>query len=446
MIIFKKALHRRTFLRGLGASVALPVLDSMIPALAKSSDPAAQIPMRVGYIYSANGIRRERWLPETTGLDFEMTDILKQWEPYRDQILVVSNLDNGDAEKNHGHVSGCSMFMTGAEPNKSLSEINCGTSVDQLIAAKLGKDTPFSSLQICIENATELAGQSAGGYSSAYTNTISWASPTTPLPMEHRPREIFERLFGSAGTDPVARKNRIRRQKSILDFVQDDVNRMKKSLGASDSAKLNEYLDSLRDVELRVQLAEEKTGNIELPDIETPLTIPAHEEHLRLMYDLMLLAYQTDMTRVFTFMLSREYSELVYTQLGHLDPYHPLTHHRGEPDRKRQAGEIDVYHAKIFGEFLEKMRSTKEIDGSSILDNSLMVYGSGLGDGNDHDQYNVPMAFIGGAGGELKGGRHIAAEPGTRLSKFHIATMQLAGLEIEEFGDSSGTLDLGKQS
>ena len=281
MIIFKKALHRRTFLRGLGASVALPVLDSMIPALAKSSDPAAQIPMRVGYVYSANGIRRERWLPETTGPNFEMTDILKQWESYRDQVLVVSNLDNGDADKNHGHVSGCSMFMTGAEPNKSLSEINCGTSVDQLIAAKLGKDTPFSSLQICIENATELAGQSAGGYSSAYTNTISWASPTTPLPMEHRPREIFERLFGSAGTDPVARKNRIRRQRSILDFVQDDVNRMKKSLGASDSAKLSEYLDSLRDVELRVQLAEEKTGSIELPDIETPLTIPAHEEHIK---------------------------------------------------------------------------------------------------------------------------------------------------------------------
>ena len=443
MIIFKKALHRRTFLRGLGASVALPVLDSMIPALARTSDPAAQIPVRVGYTYSANGIRRERWLPATTGPDFEMTDILKQWEPYRDQILIVSNLDNGDAEKNHGHVSGCSMFMTGAEPNKSLSEIYCGTSVDQAIAAELGKSTPFSSLQICIENATELAGQSAGGYSSAYTNTISWASPTTPLPMEHRPREIFERLFGDAGTDPVAREKRIRRQKSILDFVQDDVNRMRKSLGATDSVKLSEYLDSLREVELRVQLAEEKTGNMELPDIETPLTIPAHEEHLRLMYDLMLLAFQTDMTRVFTFMLAREYSELVYTQLGHLDPYHPLTHHRGEPDRKRQAGDIDVYHAQIFGEFLEKMSSTRDIDGSSILDNSIMVYGSGLGDGNDHDQFNVPMAFIGGAGGKLKGGRHIAVEPGTRLSKFHITTMQLAGLDIEVFGDSTGALDLG---
>ena len=443
MIIFKKSLHRRTFLRGLGASVALPVLDSMIPALASTTGPAAQIPQRVGYIYSANGIRRERWLPETTGPDYVMTDILKQWEPYRDQVLVVSNLDNGDADKNQGHVSGCSMFMTGAEPNKSLSEIYCGTSVDQLIASKLGKDTPFSSLQICIENATELAGQSAGGYSSAYTNTISWASPSTPLPMEHRPREIFERLFGDAGTDPEARQKRINRQKSILDFVQDDVNRMRKSLGASDSVKLSEYLDSLRDVESRVQLAEEKTSNMELPDIETPLTIPAHEEHLRLMYDLMLLAFQTDMSRVFTFMLAREYSELVYTQLGHLDPYHPLTHHRGEPDRQRQAGDIDVYHAQIFSEFLEKMSSTRDIDGSSILDNSIMVYGSGLGDGNFHDQDNVPMALIGGAGGKLKGGRHIAVEPKTRLSKFHIATMQLAGLDIEEFGDSTGALDLG---
>jgi hypothetical protein len=418
----------------------------MIPALAKSSDAAAQIPLRVGYTYSANGIRRERWLPKTTGSDFEMTDILKQWEYHRDLVLVVSNLNNGDADKHRGHVSGCSMFMTGAEPNKSLSEIHCGTSVDQAIAAEVGKNTPFSSLQICIENATELAGQSAGGYSSAYTNTISWVSPSTPLPMEHRPREVFERLFGDAGTNPEARKNRIRRQKSILDFVQEDVSRMKKSLGLTDSVKLSEYLDSLRDVESRVQLAEEKTSNIELPDIETPLTIPAHEEHLRLMYDLMLLAYQTDMTRVFTFMLAREYSELVYTQLGHLDPYHPLTHHRGVPDRQRQAGDIDVYHAKIFGEFLDKMSSTKEIDGSSILDNSVMVYGSGLGDGNDHDQWNVPIALIGGAGGKLKGGRHIAVEPGTRLSKFHIATMQLAGLDIESFGDSTGALDLSKHA
>ncbi|MGK0297393.1 MAG: hypothetical protein ACI9XC_000996 [Gammaproteobacteria bacterium] len=441
MIIFKKAIQRRTFLRGLGASVALPMLDSMIPALAKPNDVAAKIPRRVGFTYTPNGIRRERWLPKTTGADFDMSDILKEWVQFKDQLLVVSNIDNGNAIKNRGHVSGCSMYMTGMEPNKSLSEVRCGTSIDQIIAAEFGKETPFSSLQICIENAAELAGQSAGGYSSAYTNTISWNSPTTPLPMEHRPREIFERLFGDAGTDPEARKSRMRRQKSILDFVQDDVSRLKKTLGANDSEKLVEYLDSLREVEFRVQKAEEKT-NIVLPEMEKPLGIPAHEEHLRLMYDLMVLAFQTDMTRVFTFMLAREYSELVYTQLGHLDPYHPLTHHRGDPDRKRQAGDIDVYHAKLFGEFLAKLRATKELDGSTLLDNSLMVYGSGLGDGDSHNQSNIPMALIGGAGGNLKGGRHIAVKPGTYLNNLHVSILNKLELNTDTFGESTGELDL----
>ncbi|MGY8815343.1 MAG: DUF1552 domain-containing protein [Gammaproteobacteria bacterium] len=441
MIIFKKAIQRRTFLRGLGASVALPMLDSMIPALAKPNDVAAKIPRRVGFTYTPNGIRRERWLPKTTGADFDMSDILKEWVQFKDQLLVVSNIDNGNAIKNRGHVSGCSMYMTGMEPNKSLSEVRCGTSIDQIIAAKFGKETPFSSLQICIENAAELAGQSAGGYSSAYTNTISWNSPTTPLPMEHRPREIFERLFGDAGTDPEARKSRMRRQKSILDFVQDDVSRLKKTLGANDSEKLVEYLDSLREVEFRVQKAEEKT-NIVLPEMEKPLGVPAHEEHLRLMYDLMVLAFQTDMTRVFTFMLAREYSELVYTQLGHLDPYHPLTHHRGDPDRKRQAGDIDVYHAKLFGEFLAKLRATKELDGSTLLDNSLMVYGSGLGDGDSHNQSNIPMALIGGAGGNLKGARHIAVKPGTYLNNLHVSILNKLELNTDTFGESTGELDL----
>jgi hypothetical protein len=233
----------------------------------------------------------------------------------------------------------------------------------------------------------------------------------------------------------------MRRQKSILDFVQDDVSRLKKTLGANDSEKLVEYLDSLREVEFRVQKAEEKT-NIVLPEMEKPLGVPAHEEHLRLMYDLMVLAFQTDMTRVFTFMLAREYSELVYTQLGHLDPYHPLTHHRGDPDRKRQAGDIDVYHAKLFGEFLAKLRATKELDGSTLLDNSLMVYGSGLGDGDSHNQSNIPMALIGGAGGNLKGGRHIAVKPGTYLNNLHVSILNKLELNTDTFGESTGELDL----
>ena len=317
MMLFKKSIPRRTFLRGAGASVALPMLDAMIPALARPSD--YKMPLRVGYFYTPNGIIQDAFRPTVAGSDYEMTDILRQWEPYRDQLLVLSNLNNADNAKISGHTGGPSMFLTGAAPNKSLSELHAGVSVDQEIAREFGKETPLGSLQLCIENAAELAGQSEGGYSAAYTNTVSWSSPTTPLPMEHRPRELFERLFGDAGTDLSARQARIGQQKSVLDYIQGDTERQLKSFGANDRAKLSEFTDALRDVEIQVQKSEEKV-DMELPDMERPVGIPGHEEHIRVMYDLMLLAFQTDMTRVVTFMVARERSELVYTQLGHQDP------------------------------------------------------------------------------------------------------------------------------
>ena len=443
MIIFKKAIPRRTVLRGIGASIALPMLDAMIPALASAAE--TKMPVRVGYTYTPNGIIRERFRPLAAGANYEMTDILRNWEPFRDKLLVLSNLDNGDLETLSGHVGGSSMFLTGMRPNESLSEIRCGRSVDQILADKLGQDTPLSSLQLCIENAAELAGQSAGGYSSAYTNTISWASPTTPLPMEHRPREIFERLFGDGGTDPQARQQRIDRQYSILDFIRDESLRVNKRIGTDDSNKLSEYLDAVRTVEVQVQKAEVKTA-MELPDMQRPVGIPAHEDHLRLMFDMLVLAFQTDMTRVFTFMLAREYSEMVYTMLGHQDPYHPLTHHRGDAVRKRQAGEIDVYHARIYGEFLAKLAATKDADGSTLLDNSIMVYGAGMGDGEIQNQWNIPVALIGGGGGLVKGGRHIEYKLGTPLSNLHVTMLNTLGIPTETFGGelglSSGALDL----
>ena len=443
MMIFKKSIPRRTFLRGLGATVALPMLDAMIPALARPSDFKA--PLRVGYFYSPNGIVMEYFRPINAGSDYEMTDILKPWEPFRDQLLVLSNLNNGDAESVSGHVGGSTMFLTGAKPKKSLSEIYAGISVDQVIAREFGKETPLGSMQLCIENAAELAGQSAGGYASAYTNTISWGGPTTPLPMEHRPREVFERLFGDGSTDSAARQARIRQQKSVLDFIQDETNRYIKDLGASDSIKLSEFTDALRDVELRLQNAEQQAG-MELPDVERPVGIPEHEDHFRLMYDLMLLAFQTDMTRVLTFMMAREYSEVVYTQLGHQEPYHPLTHHRREPTRMLMAGEIDIYHAKMFAEFLAKMRSTKDANGSSLLDNSMLVYGAGLGDGDLHSQWNIPVALLGGGGGTLKSGRHVAYKEGTPFSNLHVAMLNKIGIDTETFGGelgiSDGELDL----
>jgi hypothetical protein len=447
MMIFKKAIPRRTFLRGMGAAISLPMVSAMVPALAASS--ASKIPLRTGYIYSPNGIIRERWRPTTRGANFEMTDILKSWEHVRDKIMVLSNMNNGESESVDGHVGGSSMFLTGVEPKKSMSELLVGTSVDQYIAQKMGKETPLASLQVCIENAAELAGQSNAGYSSAYTNTISWSSPTTPLPMEHRPREIFERLFGDGGTDPVARKNRIGRQKSILDFVREDTSRVKRQLGVADNHKLDEFTEALRGVEQRVQMAESKT-DIELPEMQRPVGIPAHEEHIGLMYDLLFLAFQTDTTRVFSFMVAREYSELVYTHLGHTDPYHPLTHHRGDPTRKRQAGEIDVYHAKLFANFLTKMEAAKDADGSSLLDNSMIVYGAGMGEGDVHNQYNVPIALIGGGGGHFKSGRNIEYTMGTPLTNLHLSMLDIHGIHLEKmgtrFGESTGRLDLSASS
>jgi hypothetical protein len=438
MIIFKKSIPRRTFLHGLGASIALPMLDAMVPALAKPLEGLAQMPMRIGYVYTPNGIIRERFRPTTTGADYEMTDILKQWEPFRDQLLILSNLDNAETDRINGHAGGATSFLTSAVAKKTLSDVQAGTSVDQIIAKTIGQETPLGSLEMCIENAAEMAGQSEGAYSSAYTNTITWASPTSPLPMVHRPRDIFERLFGGAGASPEARQARVQEQKSILDFVKEDFARTKKKLGSSDLAKLDEFTETLRDVETRIQ----KSANTDLndmPDIQRPIGVPEYGDHVDLMFDLALIAFQTDMTRVFTFMIAREFSELVFTNLGHSDPYHPTTHHRGNQGKIKRAGDINVYQASLFGKFLTKMRNIKDIDGSSMLDNSMLVYGAGLGDGDIHSQWNVPLALLGGGRGKLKGGRHIAYKDGTPLANLHVTMLNMLGIETEKFGYQEGT-------
>jgi hypothetical protein len=439
-MIFKKAIPRRTLLRGLGATIALPLLDGMVPALAGPLASEVKRPLRVGYIYVPNGIMRDVWLPRTGGANFEMTPVLKQLASFRDQLLVLSNLDGGPDEVG-GHVAGSSMWLTASTPKKSLNDVYCGVSVDQAIAKEFGKQTELESLELCIENAAELAGQSAAGYNSAYTNTITWRSPTTPVPMEHQPRAVFERLFGDGdSTDAAARMNRIRRQRSILDFVSLDVNRVLKGVNAADRSKLSEFLDAIRDVEKRVQKAEQQ-GSVELPEMERPTRIPPYKEHVKLMFDLQLLAYQTDMTRVFTFMMSREFSELVYTDLGHTDPHHPLTHHRGRPQWMKQAGEVNVYHAKLLAYFLDRMRSTPDGDGS-LLDHSMIVYGAGMGDGDIHSQLNMPIAVLGGASGKIKGGRHIRYPEGTPFANLHVTMLNMAGISTKTFGDSTGALDL----
>jgi hypothetical protein len=442
MMIFNKAIPRRTFLRGLGATVALPLLDGMVPAFASALDVTAKPALRVAYVYLPNGIIRDVWLPQTEGANFEMTPCLKEFANVRDQLVVMSGLDGGP-EFVGGHQRGSSMWLTGAEPKKSMNDVHCGVSVDQLLARSFEKETQIPSLELCIEDAAEIAGQSNAGYNAAYTNTIAWRTATQPLFMEHKPRAVFERLFGDGeSTDPASRMARLRKSRSILDFVSDDASRVLTELGSTDRVKVSEFLDSVRDVEARIQRAELKASD-PLPQMDRPIGIPPYEDHVKLMFDLLLLAFQTDMTRVATFMLAREYSELVYTNLGITEPHHPLTHHRGIPERIESVRKIDAYHCKLFAYFLDKMKNTKDGNGT-LLDHAMLVYGAGMGDGDIHNQWNMPIAVVGGAAGKFKkGGTHIKFAKGTPFSDFHVNTLNLAGIPAEKFGISDKALDLG---
>ena len=442
MMVFKKAIPRRTFLQGLGATIALPLLDGMVPAFAGALDITKSPALRLGYIYVPNGIIRDVWLPAKVGADFEMTPVLKQWAPFRDQLVVLSGLDGGPQFVG-GHPRGSGMYLTGVDPKKSLNDVHCGASVDQVAAKEFGKQTQIESLELCIEDAAEIAGQAQGGYNAAYTNTIAWRTPTQPLPMEHRPRAVFERLFGDGDNlGPAARRARTKTDRSILDFVSEDTNRVLKELGASDQSKVNEFLDAVRNVESRIQKAEKNALAIP-PGTKRPMGIPPTlEEHVKSMFDLQLLAYQTDLTRVSTFMLGREYSEIVYGNLGHTSPHHPLSHHRGVGWKIQQTGEVNVYHAKLFGDFLAKMRATKDGDGS-LLDHSILLYGAGMGDGDIHNQWNLPVAILGGGAGRIKkGGMHLQYAKGTPFANFHMALLNLMGIPTERHGNSTGAVDL----
>jgi hypothetical protein len=441
MMIFKKHIARRSFLKGLGASIALPLLDGMVPAFAGALDVSKKSALRVAYVYLPNGMIRDTWQPAGDGTNFEMTPCLKELAAFKNQMVVLSGLDGGP-EFVGGHQRGSAMWLTGAEPKKSMNDVHCGQSVDQVLAKEFGKSTQIESLELCIEDAAEIAGQSNAGYNAAYTNTIAWRSPVMPLFMEHKPRAVFERLFGDGdSTDPASRLARIKKSRSILDFVAEDASRVLTELGTSDRVKVSEFLDAIRDAESRVQKAE-ANASMELPTMERPVGIPPYEDHVKLMFDLLLLAFQTDMTRVSTFMLAREYSELVYTNLGITEPHHPLTHHRGIPERIEQVRKIDIYHTKLFAYFVDKMKNTRDGEGS-LLDHSLVVYGAGMGDGDIHNQWNMPIALLGGGNGKIKkGGLHITYPKGTPFSNFHVSTLNLAGVQTEKFGISNGPLDL----
>ena len=443
-MVFKRALPRRTFLRGLGTTLALPLLDAMTPALA-SAATLVKRPLRIGYVYVPVGRIMDRWLPKTVGSNFELTPTLAPLAAFRDQMLVLSGLNIKAAdplagERGGNHARPSAAYLTGVHPNPGA---RLGISVDQLIARQTARETQIASLELGIDP-PEFNGGDEGKYSGYYRSTLSWRTATTPLPTEHNPRKVFERMFGdSDSTDPAALLRRIRQQKSVLDFVTERVSRLSHDLGSKDRLKLNEYLDAVRDIERRIQVAEKTTSSSDLPATTRPTGIPdSYSEHAQLMFDLQVLAFRTDLTRVITFMMGHEGTNRTYKEVGAKDGHHSLSHHKGQTHAIEAVARIDLYQSQQLAYFLDKLRSVREGD-QTLLDNSIIVYGSALSDGNFHVHNNVPTLVLGGGGGQLTGGRHVQynAEP---FSNLHLSVLEIMGVSregyISETSDATGTL------
>jgi Protein of unknown function (DUF1552) len=447
MIVTRKHLHRRTFLRSVGATLALPLLDSMVPAFAAPAAALKKPVKRLSINYVPNGIIMDKWTPAADGAAFELPQTLQPLAPFRDCLLVLTGLESKPAfpapgEGTGDHVRAASTFLTGVHPKKTEGpDIRVGVSMDQIAAREMGKDTQLASLEFCLDP-NELIGACEAGYSCAYSNTLSWRNATTPLPMENQPRAIFERLFGdSDNTTTAARLARIEEDRSILDSLVEEVSSFQRRLGPGDRAKLTQYLDAIRDLERRIQMAEAQSAK-ELPVMERPSGgIPAiFSEHARMMFDLRVLAYQTDMTRVSTFLMSREVSPRPYPEIGVPDAHHGLSHHQHRPEQMAKCAKINLYHMEQFAYFLDKMRSTPDGDNGSLLDNSVIIYGSGISDSNEHLHTNLPILVAGGGAGELKGGRHLRFSEDTPLANLHITLLGKLGIPLESLGDSTGQL------
>ncbi|MFP6584248.1 MAG: DUF1552 domain-containing protein, partial [Candidatus Hydrogenedentota bacterium] len=370
MFITKKNLSRRTFLKGVGATMSLPLLDSMVPAMAATKNTAANPLSRLGTIYIPHGAVLDKWIPETDGVDYEMSPTLKALEKFREDVLVVTNLDNtpamvraGEPFAGHSNIMGAWLSGVHAKPTEG-ADVEAGTTVDQIAARHFEKETQLASLELGIEP-TDLAGSCDVGFSCAYINTVSWKTPTTPLPVENNPRALFERLFGDTDTtDSAARMKRMKKDSSILDSVNDEVSSLRRKLGAEDRSKLTDYLESVRDIERRIQMAEQQ-GDRQLPDMDRPTgAIPdSYAEHVKLMFDLQVLAYQTDMTRVQTFMMSKDITNRTYPEIGVRDPHHPLSHHQNKRESLEKLAKINYYHLELLAYYLEKLKTTPDGDG-----------------------------------------------------------------------------------
>lgn len=441
MIVAKRAIPRRTVLRGLGAAVALPLLDAMVPALTAMVNTPAKGVRRLGVVYHPNGVIYDKWLPKGVGAGFEFSPVLSPLEPFRDKLLVVTGLSShhaealGDGGGDHSRASGT--YLTGVHVRKSDSVVENGVSMDQILAKALERETQLSSLQLTVDDSS-LVGSCDIGYSCAYSSTLSWLTPTMPLMAENNPRVVFERLFGSSdSTDPRVRASRLRQDRSILDSVADRVRQLQRKLGPTDNTKVNDYLESIRDVERRIQKAEEQRLT-KLPDVDQPAGIPdGFEPHVQLLYDLQLLAYSSDLTRVITFMYGREQTGRPYPQLGIPEPHHPLTHHQNDPEKMEKCAKIQTYHVKLFADYLEKLRKTPDGDGS-LLDHVIILYGGGISNSDRHTHGPLPTLLAGGGAGTLKGGLHLVYPDDTPLTNLQLTLLNMMGVPSEKLGDSTG--------
>lgn len=445
MMITKKHLPRRTFLRGMGTAIALPLLDGMIPAMSAIAKTAAKPVARLGAIYLPNGMNMARWTPTGEGAGFEFSPILSPLEPFRDRVLVLSGLCNKQADALVGegggdHSRAQAAFLTGAHAKKAQSDAYLGVSMDQIAAKQFGKETQLASLELSLES-NDLVGGCEFGLSCAYGGTMAWSGPTTPLPMESNPRAVFERLFGTGdSTDSRARMSRLKKNRSILDMVTGELAHFQTGLGPADRGKLTEYIEAVRDIERRIQMAETQ-GEQELPEVEQPAGVPiAFEEYSKLMYDLMALSYQSDMTRVATYLVGREQSGRTFPEVGVPEPWHPVSHHGYDPVQLEKLAKVNQFHVKMLAHFLEKLRNTPDGDGS-LLDHSMIIFGAGISDSNVHNHHEIPVLLAGGGAGTIKGGRHLQYPKETPLSNLHMTVLDKMGVPVENVGDSTGKLD-----
>ena len=446
MYISKMALPRRTFLRGMGVTLALPLLDAMVPAMSLLAKSAANPVKRLGFVYTPNGATMSAWTPAGEGPALtELSPTLSALAPFRDQVIVPTGLSQRMAESmgdgNGEHSRGQTVWLSGVHPKRTEgADVESGVTVDQIAAQALGKDTPLLSIEMALEQ-NYLVGNCDNGYSCVYWNTISWRTPTTPLPMEVNPRVVFERMFGDGGT-PRQRLEQIREDRSILDSVKDAITDLRGRLGAGDRTRVAEYLDSMREIERRIQVAEKQSGEspIALPD--RPVGAPeSYDEHAKLMFDLALVAFQADITRVFTLLLGREQTNRPYPFIGVPEAHHSISHHQNDPVKLAKAAKINAYHIDLLARFAGRLRDIEDGDGT-LLDHSMILQGGGLSNSDQHSHIDLPLVLVGGGAGQLKGGRHLRFPKDTPMNNLHMSLLEKVGVPLEKFGDSTGSMKL----